>query len=355
MSAQLRLPFTSYQRPSGFVEPDKRRIAKPDTVSIGALLLFRLIERLSKRGIPGCVRNMPILAAMLEKPKGAGTYSERSVWKFWNELLAARWFDCRAFRKGGKSYLEFWPLVRVRAAGERIFLRKKTALKAAPSTPKNCTLAPHPTDSSELCEAEDDGMGGATGTPAKAAPAVQAPAAVSCPDGLSPELVDEAMMLCEEDDARQALRVAQKDLQKRGKSLTPEIVRQGVKAARAWIANQAGLVRPGAALTNALRGSWNPPAPPAVHASDKPRGAEEVKTFIVAEHPAQKALRETAAAGSDAWEALDESQRAGLLEAALREILETGSGAHKEHARKRGTGAMVVILRAKQMARGEGK
>ncbi len=336
MSAQLSLRFTSYNRPANFLPRERRRLSKADVVSRTSLLLFRLIERLSKKG-PGHVLKMPNLVAMFDKPNGKGQYSERTTWSAWNELLKLGWIDSRVYRKKGQSHLEFWPLVRVAEPKERIFLRRKTAPSIAPSTPKNCTLAPHSLDSSELSEAkEDDGKA----------------VVVSCPDGHS-ELLHEAMELCDEQDAAQALATAERELKKKGKVLTPGVVRQAVKAAKDWVSRNAH-IRPGAALTSALKGGWNPPAPVPVHASDKPRGAEEVKVFTMAHDPAAKAIREAAVAGSDAWEALDEFQRAELLEAAHKDVLENGSGAHKEQARKRGTGAMVVILRAKQLARGEG-
>lgn len=316
---------------------ERRRLSKTDVVSTGALLLFRLIERLSKRG-PGCVLKFPNLAAMLDKPSG-GTYSERRTWDFWNELLKFGWIDYRVFRKSGKQYLEFWPLVRVREAGERIFLRQKTALRTAPSNPKNCTLAPRTIDSSELSEAkEDDGD----------AVAVSSPSAPS-------ELLVEAMVLCEESDAAQALATAERELRKKGKSLTPGAVRQAVKAAKDWLARNAH-VRPGQALTNALKVGWNPPAPPAQHPSDLGLRPTRIKEDPekAAKLAAEKQAKETLeAAVESGWSGLSASDREARLKAALREVLESCSGIARDRVLKAGTGHQQVIAVAKSRVRAE--
>lgn len=124
----------------------RKLITSPD-VSRGELLLFRLIERLST-GRAGCVRNFATLAEMLER-------CERQAWTLFGRLVKAGWIAYRTFRKSGKSYFEFWPVVRVaersapvferrprlvKEASETSFLAPKTAPTTALSTPKNCTL-----------------------------------------------------------------------------------------------------------------------------------------------------------------------------------------------------------------------
>lgn len=118
-------------------------------MSCGELLLFRLAERLSK-GRAACVHNAQKIASMLEKPKG-GNYCERSVWTFLKALKEKGYLAYQTYRKGGKYYLEFWPLVRLSETPKRRFFRRmepmhpalvapKIAPSIAPSTPENCTL-----------------------------------------------------------------------------------------------------------------------------------------------------------------------------------------------------------------------
>lgn len=239
--------MTSYQRPVEFVDPSRRRLVKPDAVSRGELLLFRLVERLSRRGKPGMVRSIERIVAMLEKPGKGGTYSERSVWSFWKTLCTLRWIGYRIFRQRGKQYLEFWPLVRVEEAGERIFLRRKTAPSIAPSTPKNCTVLPHTSDSPELSEGENDNE-----KPAGSV-VVSSPSA-SQPDG-------EALA------ALESLGIPKMAAMKIAKVAPASKVRRACEAVKIALARKGGNVI--ALAWTAVREGWEPSLPPATAPSDR--------------------------------------------------------------------------------------
>lgn len=128
-----------------YVPVQRRQLVTNPEASRGELLLFRLIEGLSKRG-PACVRTILTLVEMFNKP-GGGSYSERSVWSFLGGLVKRGWLTYRRFYRRGHQLLEFFPLVRVAERSEsRYFAPKtaKTASEIAPSialsTPQNCTL-----------------------------------------------------------------------------------------------------------------------------------------------------------------------------------------------------------------------
>jgi hypothetical protein len=246
VTSHLTLPMTSYQRPAEYVDSSRRRPVKPDAVSRAELLLFRLVERLSRRGKPGMVRSIERIVAMLEKPSG-GNYSERSVWSFWKTLCTLRWIGYRIFRQRGKQYLEFWPLVRVEEVGERIFLRRKTAPSIAPSTPKNCTVLPHTSDSLELSEGENDNE-----KPAGSV-VVLSPSA-SLPDG-------EALA------ALESLGIPPMVAIKIAKIAPASKVRRASEAVKIALTRKGGNV---IALTwTAVREGWEPSLPPATAPSDR--------------------------------------------------------------------------------------
>jgi hypothetical protein len=266
VTSKLTLPMTSYQRPAEYVDSSRRRPVKPDAVSRAELLLFRLVERLSRRGKPGMVRSIERIVAMLEKPSG-GNYSERSVWSFWKTLCTLRWIGYRIFRQRGKQYLEFWPLVRVEEPAERIFLRRKTAPSIAPSTPKNCTVLPHTSDSPELSEGENDNEKPAAGV------VVSSPSA-SLPDG-------EALA------ALEAIGIPQSVAPKIAALAPASRVKQAAEVVRGILAKNGGNAI--ALAYSAVRQNWPLPAAPSPHASDR---GERRREFVRApegfEMPASK-------------------------------------------------------------------
>jgi hypothetical protein len=246
VNGQLTLPLTSYQRPVEYVDASRRRPAKPDTVSRGELLLFRLVERLSRRGKPGCVRTFENLVKHFDKP-GGGTYSERSAWTFWGTLVKLGWIGYRIFRTRGKQYLEFWPLVRVEEPAERIFLRRKTAPSIAPSTPKNCTVLPHTSDSLELSEGENDNE-----KPAGSVVALSPSASLPDAEALAAlELLGIPPMV--------AMKIA--------KIAPASKVRRASEAVKAALARKGGNVI--ALAWTAVREGWEPSLPPATAPSDR--------------------------------------------------------------------------------------
>lgn len=132
---------------SSFLPMSRRRLISSPDVSRSELIFFRLIERLSK-GRAGQVLNFATLAKMLER-------CERQAWTLFGRLVKAGWVAYRTYRKAGKRYFEFWPLVRIserskpvferapriaKQASAGSFLAPKTAPTTALSTPENCTL-----------------------------------------------------------------------------------------------------------------------------------------------------------------------------------------------------------------------
>jgi hypothetical protein len=247
--SQLTLPLTSYQRPAGFVDSSRRRPAQADAVSRGELLLFRLVERLCRRGRAGCVRTIERLAAMLEKPgKSDATYSERTVWRWWKSLLTLCWIDYRIYRQRGKQYIEFWPLVSVSDPAPRIFLRRKMAPSMAPSTGQNGTVSPHTTDSSELSVGENDN-------------ATRADSVVVSPPTASPALDGGTRAIVE------TLGVPEWVIARAFQGISGVRIRQAARAVSAYLERHGG--NKIALLITAVREGWEPPAPRSDARSDR--------------------------------------------------------------------------------------
>lgn len=328
MTGQLALPFPTTQRladimPASFYAPARRRAVAPDDATRGEILLFRLIERFSKRGSPALFRHILNLVKWFEKPKG-GTYSERSTWAFLKRLEERGWIGRRAFHSKGNAYLQLWPMVRVREEAERVSLRRKTALKTAPTPPKNCTPSPLPSYSNELSYGEDDGMEKSAGRADKNLAVAESSAAASSPlagEGETPPSLQELLALtrtlCDDRDALQALQVAGRN---RKAPLTPAFVKRAVENVQGWMARKTGPVKPGAALTCALRDTWEAPCTATPEKAE--RRAPEVKTAPV---EIVMAAREIDARLSGptpletALEGLGKAERADLIERAVAE------------------------------------
>lgn len=219
-----------------FVPVSRRRLVSSPGVSRGELLLFRLIERLSK-GAAGCVHNFAKLAEMLKR-------CERQAWTLWGRLVRAGFVAYRIYRKGGKQYFEFWPLVRISEAPEPSFFRRKTALRSAPSKPENCTLE--------------------GGTPYKTS--VNSKAGRQQTEHTSAQPCSVAVSLlkevCSQSEALELAREAE------AQKLSPEQIQRVLAAYRSQAAN---IRNRGAWLREALRRGFSPPAPASEHDSDQSR------------------------------------------------------------------------------------
>ena len=222
-----------------FVPAPRRRFVSNPDVSRTELVFFRLVERLSK-GCAGCVCNFATLAGMLKR-------CERQAWTLWRRLVSLGWVAYRVYRKRGKSYFEFWPCVRVSERSEPIFLRKKTALWAAPSTPENCTLVEGTYKTLLTAKQEDDKQ-----TSAKPKPE---PVPEPCPVAVS--ILKE---VCPDSEALELAREASRH------KLTEDQVRRTVAAYKGQVKN---ILNRGAWLRSALRRGFSPALSPSPHTSDQ--------------------------------------------------------------------------------------
>lgn len=230
----------------------RRWISSPD-VSRGELVFFRLIERLSV-GRAGCVLNFATLSEMLGKCK-------RQTWTLFGRLVKAGWVAYRTFRKSGKSYFEFWPLVRVAERSQPVFERRprlvkeapeasfsapKTALSAALSTPKNCTLVEGAYKTLLTAKQEDSKQSDAKNETPEASPEV----------AVAVSLLENVVSTHEAQElAREA----------KSKDLSKEQLQRVLEAYRA---QQEKIRNRGAWLREAIRRNYQPAAAPASHSSE---------------------------------------------------------------------------------------
>ena len=289
-----------------YVPIHRRKLITSPDVSRGELLLFRLIERLSA-GRAGCVRNFATLAEMLER-------CERQAWTLFGRLVKAGWVAYRTFRKSGKSYFEFWPVVRVaersapvferrarlvKEASESAFSGPKTAPTTALSTPENCTLV----EGAYKTLLTPKGGGQQT--------APQKTEALAKPE-TDPVAVSLLENVVSKNEAQELAREA------KSKGLSKEQIERVISAYR----SQADKVRNrGAWLREAIRRGFAPAAPAATHASD--RGE---RVYPVTKAPAGYALpgsQNVKPGKSEAQSKPEAFQGGEAVRAALREKLRT--------------------------------
>ncbi len=112
--------------PTGTLSTAEGILRNPDAVSVPALELYRLLQRLSQRTGTACVRLLATLARMHGRCERATRYALA-------ELVKAGWLERTHTRSGGKSLLFLRPLVRVAARGRGRFGRIAAAAPAPSS------------------------------------------------------------------------------------------------------------------------------------------------------------------------------------------------------------------------------
>lgn len=247
---------------SVFVPIARRRMVTSPDVSRGELLLFRLIERLSV-GRAGCVLNFATLAEMLKR-------CERQAWTLFGRLVKAGWVAYRTYRKAGKSYFEFWPVVRVAERSAPVFERRSRLVKEAPeaafsapktapttalSTPENCTLVEGAYKTLLTAKQEDNKQTSAGSYPDTSSVAVS--------------LLENVVS---KNEAQELAREASK------KALTAEQMERVISAYRSQATN---IRNRGAWLREAIRRGFAPAAPAPCHASDQVGSAPIARTVKV--------------------------------------------------------------------------
>lgn len=101
-------------------------LRNPDAVSVPALELYRLLQRLSQRTGTACVRLLATLARMHGRCERATRYALA-------ELVKAGWLERTHTRSGGRSLLFLRPLVRVASRSRGRFGRVAPAAPAPSS------------------------------------------------------------------------------------------------------------------------------------------------------------------------------------------------------------------------------
>ena len=212
-------------------------LVKYSSVSVQALTLFRLLERLSRRTGYACVKLLETLAGMLEK-------SVRAVRYALAELLATGWLDRTQTRKGGKSRLFFRPLVRVAARSRGPFLGDPVAVCFAGYSPSKLQDAPSTHSKTAPVGTRDDNKQRGAGESPEPCPVAVSILKEVCPDSEALEL------------AREASR----------HKLTEDQVRRTVAAYKGQVKN---ILNRGAWLRSALRRGFSPALSPSPHTSDQ--------------------------------------------------------------------------------------
>jgi hypothetical protein len=285
---------------TAFVPTARRRWIRSPDVSRSELIFFRLIERLSE-GRAGCVLNFATLASMLGKCK-------RQAWTLFGRLVRAGWVAYRTYKKGGKSYFEFWPVVRVSERSKPVFERTprlsacpekmsacpeklhsqasktalsdtpktalsdasdasffapKTALTTALSSGKNCTLV----EGAYKTNITPEGGRQQTGTGLREA------SGESQTDPVAVSLLENVVSAHEAQElAREATR----------KQLTKEQIERVLEAYRGQIDN---IRNRGAWLRRAIQNCYQPAAPAASHPSEAVSHDEVKQVWIPRDQP----------------------------------------------------------------------
>ncbi len=212
-------------------------LVKDSAVSPQALILFRLLQRLSRRTGYACVNLLETLAGMFQRSLRATRYALA-------ELLAAGWIDRSQTRKGGKSKLFFRPLVRVAARSRGLFSAPPVAGCSAGYSPSKLQFAPSaPYKTSPVGTKDDNRQRSAGDSPA------------ACPVAVS--ILKE---VCSDSEAQELAREASKQ------KLTEDQVRRVLAAYKGQLAN---IRNRGAWLRCAIKGSYAPAAPVSTHVSDQ--------------------------------------------------------------------------------------